>query len=87
MLVGFNEFCNPTLEKTLDTAVANGAEKIIVITPMMTPGGEHSEIEIPAIIKRAQERSPGVEILYAWPFEIAEVAKFLTSQIEKSIKE
>jgi len=82
VLVGFNEFCAPSLDEALDQAIARGAERVIVITPMMTRGGEHSEVDIPAAIRRVQERNPGIPILYVWPFEASEVATFLAAQIE-----
>ena len=83
VIVGFNEFCAPKLDDALDQAAANGAEKIIVVTPMMTRGGEHSEKDIPAAIKQAQERHPKIKIIYAWPFKTSEVAQFLANQIAK----
>jgi len=85
VIVGFNEFCNPTLDDALNAAVSKGAQRLIVVTPMMTPGGGHSEVEIPAAIKRAQEQHPGVEIHYAWPFDLADVSEFLAAQIDKSL--
>lgn len=85
VIVGFNEFCNPSLDDALNEAISKGAEKLIVVTPMMTPGGGHSEVEIPAAIKRAQEQHPGVEIHYAWPFNLADVSEFLAAQIDKSL--
>ena len=81
VIVGFNEFCAPSLDDALDQAAAKGAERIIVVTPMMTRGGEHSEKDIPAAIKSAQERHPKIKILYAWPFQTSEVAQFLANQI------
>lgn len=81
VIVGFNEFCAPKLDAALDQAVAKGAEKIIVVTPMMTRGGEHSEKDIPAAIKHAQECHPKIKIIYAWPFKTSEVAQFLANQI------
>ncbi len=80
VIVGFNEFCAPNLDEALNQAIARRADKIVVITPMMTPGGEHSEVDIPAAIWRAQERHPTIDILYAWPFEASEVAQFLATQ-------
>jgi sirohydrochlorin cobaltochelatase len=84
VLVGFNEFCAPSLDEALDQAVAHGAEQITVVTPMMTRGGEHAEEDIPAAIRRAEARHPGVLFRYAWPFEMAEVARFLANQIKKA---
>jgi sirohydrochlorin cobaltochelatase len=81
VIVGFGEFCGPTLDEALDEAVARGAESITVVTPMMTRGGEHAEVDIPAAIDRAKERHPKTTFLYAWPFSMAEVARFLALQI------
>jgi sirohydrochlorin cobaltochelatase len=81
VIVGFNEFCAPPLGDALDQAVAQGADKVIVITPMLTPGREHAEIDIPAAIEQAQPRNPDIEFRYAWPFDIEEVAQFLSTQV------
>jgi sirohydrochlorin cobaltochelatase len=81
VIVGFNEFCAPTVEKAIDEAAAAGAEQVIVVTPMMTPGGAHSKAEIPEAIEQARRRHPGLSILYAWPFETSEVARFIAGQI------
>jgi len=83
VIVGFNEFCAPSLDEALEQAVARGAEKIVVVTPMMTPGGEHAEEDIPNVIARAQKRHAGIEFVYAWPFEAHDVARFLAAQVER----
>ena len=81
VFVGFNEFCSPSIGEALENAVQSGVDEILVITPMMTPGGEHSEIDIPNSIKRAQEHHPSVSFRYAWPFELNAVATFLSEQL------
>jgi sirohydrochlorin cobaltochelatase len=81
VLVGYNEFCAPSLEEAFDQAAASGAQKIIVVTPMMTRGGEHAENEIRSSINRAQERHPAIRIIYAWPFPIEDVATFLAKKL------
>jgi sirohydrochlorin cobaltochelatase len=81
VIVGFNEFCSPSIDESLENAVLSGADEIIVITPMMTPGGEHSTIDIPQSIERAQESHPDVSFRYAWPFNLTAVASFLAEQI------
>jgi len=80
VIVGFNEFCAPTLDEALDQAAAQ-AERVIIVTPMMTRGGEHSEVEIPTAIQRAQERHLGIAFKYAWPLDVAAIAQFLAEQI------
>jgi sirohydrochlorin cobaltochelatase len=83
VLVGYNEFCAPGLDEALDQAAANGAQKIIVATPMMTRGGEHAEGDIPAAVDRARQRHPGLSFIYAWPFPTEDVANFLARQIKE----
>jgi sirohydrochlorin cobaltochelatase len=79
--VGFNEFCAPSLEEALDAAAAEEPDTVIVVTPMMTRGGEHAEQEIPELVEAARQRHPGVVFRYAWPFPSATVAQFLANQI------
>jgi sirohydrochlorin cobaltochelatase len=54
---------------------------------MMTQGGIHAEIQIPATVKQARERHPGVSIRYAWPFDPSEVAQFLAKRIHQESQE
>jgi len=79
--VGFNEFCAPSVGEALDRAVSGGAEDVLVVTPMLTRGGEHAEADIPAAIERATERHPDVQFAYVWPFESRDVAAFLEAQL------
>ncbi len=81
-LACFNEFCDPGLPDAVHTAVEGGAGRIVVITPMMTGGGEHAEIDIPEEIERLREKFPQVEIIYAWPFEPDAVTKLLSNQVQ-----
>ncbi len=82
VLLGFNEFCAPSLDEALEQA-ASTHENVLVITPMMTRGGEHSEVDIPTSIRKAQNQHPKVAIQYVWPFEVSEVAKFLSEQVSR----
>ncbi len=79
--VAFNEFCGPSVDEALDQAAAGGAGGAIVVTPMMTSGGEHSEADIPQAIERAGTRHPHVRYVYAWPFATQAVAGFLAAHI------
>lgn len=84
VIVGFNEFCAPSMDDAFGQAVASGATRVIVMTPMMTRGGEHSEVDIPQAVQRAQERHRGVSFHYVWPFDPAAVADFLAAQLTAS---
>jgi sirohydrochlorin cobaltochelatase len=85
VVLGFNEFCAPRLDEALDQAAGQGAEKIIVVTPMMTRGGEHSEKDIPAAVEQARRRHPAEKFVYVWPFPLADVAAFLTAQVNRAL--
>jgi sirohydrochlorin cobaltochelatase len=79
--VGFNEFCDPNIVDAIDLAVGAGVNRVLVLTTMMTAGGEHSERDIPTAIERAKKHHPDVAIEYAWPFMLPDVAKFLAAHI------
>ena len=83
VIIGFNEFGAPTLEEALDRAAAREAGQIVVVTPMMTRGGEHSAVDIPGAIRRAQQKVPSQKIIYAWPFATEDIARFLSSQVTR----
>ncbi len=80
VMVGFNEFCGPTLDEAIDRALEIN-HCVIVTTPMMTRGGEHSKTDIPAAIARGKQRHPEAKIHYAWPFPVSDIAGFLAAQI------
>ncbi len=82
VVVGFNEFCSPSLDEAFEEAIQFNPEKIIVVTPMMTQGGEHSEKDIPEAIERAKKKNPTIKFSYVWPFNISKIAAFLAEQIK-----
>ncbi len=83
--VAYNEFCAPTLEESVEELVGKGATKITVTTTMFTPGGSHSEVEIPEILDRLRPQYPGVELCYAWPFDLNLVARTLADQLRRGL--
>jgi sirohydrochlorin cobaltochelatase len=85
VLVGFNEFCAPDLEAAFDEAAAASPGRVIVVTPMLTRGGGHAELDIPAAIARAQTAHPAVAFVYAWPYDVASVAAFLAAHLETTL--
>jgi sirohydrochlorin ferrochelatase len=82
VLLGFNEFCAPGLDETFDRAVSGGADRVVVVTPMMTRGGGHAERDIPAAVSRARRRHPRIAFIYAWPFDTPAVADFLARRVK-----
>lgn len=83
VILSFNEFCGPSIDEAISQAVSKEADTIIVVTPMMTRGGEHSEVEIASVIERARAKYPEKKIIYAWPFAVEDVASFLASHLKK----
>ncbi|HEX9757715.1 MAG TPA: CbiX/SirB N-terminal domain-containing protein [Nitrospiria bacterium] len=81
--VAFNEFCAPTLEEAVSQFVSSGVEEITVIPSMLTPGGSHSELEVPEIMKDLRSTYPSVKFWYAWPFDLKKVAYLLWEQVER----
>lgn len=81
VLVGFNEFCAPSVDQALDQATAQNPERVIVLTPMMMPGGKHSEIEIPDSVKAAQTRYPSIQFEYLWPYDLSRLGCFFASEV------
>jgi sirohydrochlorin cobaltochelatase len=82
VFLGFNEFCAPSIAEALDQAGLD-FRRVIIVTPMLTPGGEHAGADIPAEIERARARHRRTEFLYAWPFDPADVASFLAAQVAR----
>lgn len=81
--LAYNEFCTPTLEEAVEDLAKQGATSIIVLTTMFTPGGSHSEVEIPEILDHLRPMYPTVELRYAWPFDLQLIAKALTDQLKR----
>lgn len=79
--VAYNEFCAPTLEAAAADLIRQGAKQIRVITTMFTPGGSHSELEIPEILAALRQEYPEVTFHYAWPFDLELAAGMLATQL------
>ncbi|QQE10281.1 hypothetical protein JD969_12295 [Planctomycetota bacterium] len=86
VFIGLNEFCGPTTDQAIETAIKQGYTNLIVTTVMMTPGGGHSEKDILSSMKRAQENYEHVEMTYAWPFPVERIAGVLHQQVMDVIK-
>ena len=82
LAVAYNEFCTPSLEGAVEELSGSSATRIIVVPSMLTPGGVHSEKEIPATIERLKTRYPSISFHYAWPFDMRSVAGMLAEHLK-----
>jgi sirohydrochlorin cobaltochelatase len=83
LLLAYNEFCAPSVPEAVESAIAAGASEVVLLSSMMTPGGSHSEVEIPALVAELTRAHPGVSIRYAWPFDVREVARLMAAQVTR----
>jgi len=83
LYIAYNEFCAPTLDEAVAQAVTDGARAITVVPSMLTPGGVHSEVEIPETLARLREAHPEIALRYAWPFDLHRVAAMLAEHINR----
>ena len=81
--VAYNEFCAPTLEESVEVLIKKGATHITVVTTMFTPGGSHSEVEIPEILEQLRKQYPDIVLRYAWPFDMNLIAVLLATQVKQ----
>ena len=79
--IAYNEFCEPTIEQAAEDLIQKGADSITLISTMFTPGGSHSEKEIPEEVELLQKQFPAVEFIYAWPFDMDRVAGMLANHV------
>lgn len=81
MGLAYNEFCDPTIAKAASRLVQEGAQTLIIVPTMFTPGGSHSEKEIPEEMELLQRQYPDVEFIYAWPFDMDRAAGMLADHV------
>ena len=79
----FNEMCAPTVDEALNEALKTNPDEILVTSIMLTPGGGHSERDIPASIEEFKKKHPNVKVVYAWPYEPADISNVLINQLNK----
>jgi sirohydrochlorin cobaltochelatase len=77
----YNEFCAPSIEVAVKELAEEGYEDILLTTTMLTPGGSHSEKEIPEEVEKLRSEYPDIQINYAWPFDLVKVAGLLAKHL------
>lgn len=82
-VIGYNEFCRPSIPEAIDDVIRRGATRVVVLPTMMTPGGVHSEQDIPRALEAVRRTHPHVTIEYLWPFDLQQVAALLAAQVRR----
>jgi len=77
----YNEFCYPSIEQAAHELVNEGFTEVILITTMITPGGSHSETEIPEEVEALSLKYPNVNFQYAWPYDLDAFSVLLSDHI------
>lgn len=78
--IAHNESCGMDVGEAIASAVQKGATRVVVLTTMLIRGGTHAEVEIAEKVERARKAHPGVKIVYAWPFDVEELARLMVTQ-------
>ncbi|CAI2718972.1 sirohydrochlorin chelatase [Nitrospina watsonii] len=83
LVIAYNEFCAPTVLEAVEKLVEAGYAEITVVPSMFTPGGSHSELEIPELLATLRGQFPELALHYAWPFDLDTLAAFLAGHLER----
>lgn len=76
----YMEFCAPSIDEAVDLLAQEGHRRLGFITTMVTPGGSHSERDIPGLIQQARLRHPDLLLEYYWPFPTENLVDFFLEQ-------
>jgi sirohydrochlorin cobaltochelatase len=74
------------LEKLADQLAEENITKVILITTMITPGGSHSEREIPEEVEALRLKYPKMDFQYAWPNDLDLFSNLLSDHIINFLK-
>jgi sirohydrochlorin cobaltochelatase len=85
VMLAYNEFCAPTVEAAIEALIADGVTDISVVPSMLTPGGTHSEVDIPQALAPLRARHPQVTIRYAWPVDLDLIADMLSRHLGRRV--
>ena len=84
--IGYNEFCEPSIAQAIEAVIGQGATRVLVLPTMMTPGGLHSEHDIPRALGAMRQIHPQVRIDYLWPFDLQQVAALLAAHVTQALR-
>jgi sirohydrochlorin cobaltochelatase len=76
----YNEFCGPSVEAAIEHLYKKGFRHLRVLPTMFTPGGVHSEEEIPELLEEARTQYADLRIDYVWPFDLSKLAAMMLAE-------
>lgn len=83
--VGFLEMTDPPAGVVLESMIARGCRRIVVL-PMMLFGAGHAKSDVPAIVVESRLRHPSIDIVFGSPFglvpELIEIAADNLAQVD-----
>ena len=82
VVAAYNEFCVPDVPDAVKSLVDQGVRHIDVLSTMVTPGGGHSERDIPAALTVCRAQFPEVEFEYRWPYDLRLVAALFARHLK-----
>ena len=83
--IGYNEFCSPSVSEAVEQVIRQGAERVLVIPSMLTPGGVHAERDIPRELEAVRRRHLRIRVDYLWPFNLTQVAELFAAHIAAAL--
>jgi sirohydrochlorin cobaltochelatase len=81
--LAYLEFSAPTLDEVVADLWQTGVTTVLVVPSMMTPGGVHSEVDIPQIVDQLQTSYPEMTLRYAWPFDLTRIAQLMADHVQQ----
>lgn len=83
VLVGYNEFCAPTVAEAIEKALLLGASTVQVVSTMLIRGNTHTESEIATTVQEVAQAHPEAKIVYAFPVEEDLVISLLETHLHR----
>lgn len=81
--LAYLEFSAPTLEEVVEELWQSGVNQVLIAPSMMTPGGVHSEVDIPQIVAQLRTTYPELTLRYAWPFDLTQIAQLMADHVQQ----
>ena len=79
--MAFNESCSPDPWQVIEIFSKENIDEVFILSTMVTPGGNHSEKDLPKLISKAKEKYPNIKFNYIWPYKMDLLAELFTKHL------